>query len=345
MTQRIAVLFDGTWNRRRDQTNVIRMRQAIRSRGPDDPEQPCRYDEGVGTRWHDRLSGGAFGRGLSENIQEAYAWLSAKHRPGDAIYVFGFSRGAYTARSLVGLIRKCGLLQAPSRDTVAAAYALYRDKRIHPDADQAVTFRARHARETRVRFIGVWDTVGALGIPLSAVPFSRDYYQWHDTELSKIVDYACHAVATDEHRRDFDVTLWSRIKLGNVKVEQRWFAGAHSDIGGGDGSEPLTRLPLRWLQDMAEEAGLVLDRKVEVGADDHLAPISDSYGGFMLGLYRLFRKRHHRRFGGGANEIVDASVWRRWRADPAYRPASLAGHPQRPADPSPPPGDLTPEVA
>jgi uncharacterized protein (DUF2235 family) len=341
MSRNIVVLFDGTWNKRSTHTNVIRMRDSIRTHGREDPEQPCFYDEGVGTQWYNRFSGGAFGRGLSENIQEGYAWLSRIHRDGDRIYVFGFSRGAYTARSLVGLIRKCGLLNGAGARAVAEAYALYRDKDVHPDAAQAVEFRKRHAREVRVRFIGVWDTVGALGIPISQIPFSRDYYQWHDTELSKIVDYAIHAVAVDEHRKDFGVTLWSKAKPENVKVEQRWFAGAHSDVGGGEGGT-LPNLALRWLQDMAESAGLALKGKAEAGAGDDLGPISDSFGHFMFGLYRWFRERYHRPFGAGANEVVDESVWRRWRADPSYRPVSLRDHPQRPTD-APPAGGLAPQ--
>jgi uncharacterized protein (DUF2235 family) len=288
------------------------------------------YDEGVGTRWYNRLSGGAFGRGLSENIQEGYAWLSRRCVRDDAIYVFGFSRGAYTARSLVGLIRKCGLLNAVTDETIKQAYDLYRDKSVHPDDPRAAEFRSKHSRETRVRFIGVWDTVGALGIPISQVPFSRDYYQWHDTELSKIVDYAIQAVAVDEHRKDFGVTLWSKLKPDNVKVEQRWFAGAHSDVGGGEGGA-LPNLALRWLQDMAEEAGLALQSRAEVVPQYALWPISDSFAGFMFGIYRFFKKRYHRAFGTGVNEVVDESVWQRWRADPAYRPPSLANHPQRPA--------------
>jgi uncharacterized protein (DUF2235 family) len=343
MGRRIVLLFDGTWNNRQTRTNVTRMREAIAPRGEGDAAQPVFYEEGVGTRWYNRLSGGAFGRGLSENIQEGYAWLSRKHEPGDPIYVFGFSRGAYTARSLVGLIRKCGLLNAPGEETVAAAYDLYRDKAVHPDAPAAVAFRAAHSRETRVRFIGVWDTVGALGIPISAVPFSRDYYQWHDTELSKIVEYAFHAIAVDEHRSDFGVTVWSRIKPENLKVEQRWFPGSHSDVGGGEGGA-LPNLPLRWLQDMAEASGLTLKEKVAVGAQDHLGAIDDSFGGFMLGLYRLLRRRRHRAFGQGANEVVDESVWRRWREDPGYRPQTLRSHPQRPADPGVPPR-LAPQAA
>lgn len=341
MGRRLAVLFDGTWNNARTHTNVTRMRDAIR-RGDD---QLCLYDEGVGTKWYNRLSGGAFGRGLSENIREGHAWLSRHHAPGDDIFVFGFSRGAYTARSLAGLIRKCGLLNTVSEATVGAAYELYRDKRVHPNDPAAVDFRARHARETRVRFIGVWDTVGSLGIPISQVPFSRDFYQWHDTELSKSVDYACHAVAVDEHRKDFAPTVWTVAKPENVKVEQRWFAGAHSDVGGGEGGT-LPNLALRWLQDMAEEAGLVLREKVPVQPSDERGPIADSYGGFAFGLYRLFSRRHPRTFGTGVNEVVDDSVWRRWRADPGYRPAALLNHPDRPPAPAPPAdGGLAPQGA
>ncbi len=344
MARNVVVLFDGTWNTRGTHTNVSRMRNSIRTRGRDDPEQPCFYDEGVGTKWYNRLSGGAFGRGLSENIQEGYAWLSRTHQPNDAIYVFGFSRGAYTARSLVGLLRKCGPLNSVSKKAVGEAYELYRNKDIHPDAPEAAGFRTKHSRETRVRFIGVWDTVGALGIPVSQIPFSRDFYQWHDTELSKMVDYAIHAVAVDEHRKDFGVTLWSKLKPENVKVEQRWFAGAHSDVGGGEGGS-LPGIALRWLQDVAEEAGLALKERATVGPQDHLGPIADSFGDFMLGIYRWFKKPHHRAFGSGVNETVDESVWQRWRASPSYRPPSLMNHPQRPADPMPPVGGLTPQPA
>jgi len=309
--------------------NLVLLFDGIRSSGPDDGQQPVFYDEGVGTKWWNRLSGGIFGRGLSENIQEGYAWLSRRHVPGDAIYVFGFSRGAYTARSLVGLIRKCGLLNSVTAESVKQAYELYREKSVHPDDPKAVEFRAKHARETRVRYVGVWDTVGALGIPISQVPFSRDFYQWHDTELSKIVDYAIQAVAADEHRKDFGVTLWSKLKPENVKVEQRWFAGAHSDIGGGEGGT-LPNLALRWLQDTAEEAGLALQSRADVTAQDALGSISDSFASFMFGIYRFFKKRYYRTFGAGVNEVVDESVWQRWRADPNYRPPSLASHPQRP---------------
>src|SRR6266568_4709614 len=212
MGRRIVVLFDGTWNNRKDRTNVVRMRESVETSGPGDPVQPCFYDPGVGTNRYERITGGAFGQGLSENIRQGYAWLAEKHVPEDQVFVFGFSRGAYTARSLVGFIRKCGLLNSPRKALVAEAYELYRDKSVAPDDSRAVEFRAQHSREIRVRFIGVWDTVGALGIPVSHVPFSSDYYSWHDTDLSKIVEYAYHAVAADERRRDYAVAVWTKIK-------------------------------------------------------------------------------------------------------------------------------------
>jgi uncharacterized protein (DUF2235 family) len=231
MARRLIVLFDGTWNNRKSRTNVVRMREAIASSGPDDPLQPCFYDPGVGTHWYDKITGGAFGRGLSENIQQGYRWLAQKYQANDEIYVFGFSRGAYTARSLVGLIRKCGILNSGEESRVERAYALYRDKSVAPDDAKAVAFRASESREVRVKFIGVWDTVGALGIPASHVPFGRNQYRWHDTDLSKIVDYAYHAVATDENSEDYAVAVWTKFKPENIAVEQKWFVGAHANVG------------------------------------------------------------------------------------------------------------------
>jgi len=333
MARKLIVLFDGTWNNKKSRTNVIRMREAIASSGPDDREQPCFYDPGVGTRWYD-IIGGAFGHGLSENIRQGYRWLAQKYQANDEIYVFGFSRGAYTARSLVGLIRKCGILKSADESRVERAYDLYRDKSVAPDDPKAVAFRASESREARVRFIGVWDTVGALGIPASRVPFGRDYFQWHDTDLSKIVDHAYHAVATDENREDYAVAVWTKIKPENIAVEQKWFVGAHANVGGGYDKHPpdaLPNFPLRWMQDKAEATGLKLRSKEETEAQDCLVEVDDSFREFMFGAYRIFKKRFWRAFGEGVNESVHESVWRRWRERPEYRPESLRQHPGAPA--------------
>lgn len=326
MARNLTILFDGTWNQSRDQTNVVRMLQAIDSTGEHDPEQPCRYLSGVGTSWHNRLTGGLFGRGLSENIQAGYTWLAQMYRPDDWLFVFGFSRGAYSARSLVGLIRKCGLLKSADETLLKEAYELYRDKKVAPTHKKAVEFRAAHSREIRVYFIGVWDTVGSLGVPLSGIPFSKDYYRWHDTSLSKIVDYAYHAVAIDERRRDYAPALWTELKPENKEVEQRWFIGAHANVGGGYDKEPpdgLARIALRWLQDKAAGRGLKLRAKVEVEPQHCMAEINDSHGEFAFGIYKWVSRAQDRRFGKGCNETIDPSVWLRWRQDGGYRPGTL----------------------
>jgi uncharacterized protein (DUF2235 family) len=333
MSRNLCVLFDGTWNNSKDRTNVIRLKESITSTGPMDPLQPVFYDPGVGTHWYDCITGGAFGRGLSENIREGYAWIAQNHRADDQLFVFGFSRGAYTARSLVGFIRKCGVLNNPTPEKIREAYELYRDKTTAPEDPKAKSFRAQYSREIRVRFIGVWDTVGALGIPASHVPFSRDYYRWHDTELSKIVDFAFHAMAVDERREDYSVTRWTARKPENLEVEQRWFAGAHSNVGGGNQQSPpdtLPNHPLRWLQDKAENAGLNFATKFDCGTDDHLGKLSDSYAEFMFGIYKALKKPVDRPFGAGVNETVDSAVWDRWVKDSSYRPPSLRNHPDCP---------------
>jgi uncharacterized protein (DUF2235 family) len=332
MGKRICLLFDGTWNKRKDRTNVWAMKEAIVSPGQrEDPHQPLFYDEGVGTHWYDSIRGGLFGAGLGKNLRQGYDWLCRKHREGDEIWVFGFSRGAYTARSLVGMIRKCGVLAAPSESLVEEAYErIYRDKEVAPDDERAQRFRREHARPVRVRFIGVWDTVGSLGVPGTAFPFSRSYYRWHDTELSKIVDYAYHAVACDEERKDFAPTLWTALKPENREVEQKWFIGAHADVGGGYEDGRLQRFALRWMQQKAQACGLLLHGVADDGGGLHHLKPHDSHAEMAFGLYRMIRDRAPRSFGTGVRETVHDSVWRRWAAHADYRPRPLAGHPDRP---------------
>jgi len=327
MRKRWILLFDGTWNTEEDRTNVARMAEAIAKEGVDGVVQDKWYDPGPGTDWYDRVRGGVFGYGVSRNIQQAYRWLAGKWEEDHELFVFGFSRGAYTARSLVGLIRKSGLINHDGRELVEQAYALYRNKDVHPDSEEAKAFRAAHSREIRVRFIGVWDTVGSLGVPLTGalVPWGRDHYQWHDTELSKIVDYAYHALAVDERRKDYEATVWTKRKSDNKDVEQRWFIGAHANVGGGYKYDRLHNIPLRWIQDKAVACSLGLKELRTVDAHDYRAKITDSFSRFMFGLYKAakFGKPFERPFGTGVNETVDESVWQRWKDMKDYRPPSL----------------------
>ena len=350
-TRRLVLLFDGTWNKPESNTNVERLRQLIAPRDPSGIEQRVNYLPGVGVSpGLTHLLGGAFGYGLSGNVIDGYRWLCETWQPGDDVYLFGFSRGAYTARSLGGMIRKCGLLR-PGADgkvnkaELSGAYDFYRDVTTKPDDPAALTWRASRAIEIDIHFVGVWDTVGSLGIPDTAswFPYARSRYQFHDTELSKIVKYAYQALALDEHRADFEPTVWTRNpytvkpgetltskKLEQIEIEQRWFIGSHSDVGGGndrDGAgrkpDPLPDLPLAWLQRKAIAAGLACNELLAPAADADMGMPRNSYAEFMFHLYKAFKPPFDRLLGTGVNEKVDGSVWQRWLADASYRSPSL----------------------
>lgn len=356
MPRRLVGLFDGTWSKVQTGTNVERFWRLVAATDPAGNDQVCLYVKGVGVApGIKHLLGGAFGLGLSDNVKQGYQWLSENWRQGDEIWLFGFSRGAYTARSLGGLIRKCGLVMPGSDGHVAKgavneAYAYYRNDEkpgvLVDGVDPTRTWRTKnHAREVTIRFIGVWDTVGSLGIPgvASWFPFARSRYAFHDTDLSKIVQYAYQALALDEHRADFKPTKWTRPETSlapgephtvwkpeQIEVEQRWFVGAHSDIGGGEktdgaGHSPdtLPEITLAWMQAKAAAAGLAFsDKFVAVEGAERGVP-NDSYGSFLGGVYKLFKKPFDRVLGGGINETIDPSVWKKWNEQPAYRPPSV----------------------
>jgi len=350
MPRRLIALFDGTWNKVQTRTNVERFWRLVAPVDAAGNEQICKYVAGVGVKpGIEHLLGGAFGLGLSGNVEEGFQWLSKTWREGDEIWLLGFSRGAYTARSLGGLIRKCGLLKPDEKGDVTsaevdAAYRLYRND-LHPNDPAMQAFRTAHSREVMIRFIGVWDTVGALGIPgvASWFPFARSRYAFHDTDLSKIVQYAYQALALDEHRPDFKPTKWTRPdatrkpgesasawKPEQVEVEQRWFVGAHSDIGGGEqtdgaGHKPdtLPEITLAWMQAKARGAGLAFTGDYVPAAGAELDVPNDSYGGFMGGIYKVFKQPFQRVIGGGINETIDPSVWLKWYAQSEYRPQSI----------------------
>lgn len=346
--QRLILLFDGTWNDPEDQTNVFRIAGRIREHDGD-IRQRFFYDPGVGTGKFDRFRGGVFGYGLSKNLQQGYEWLAKRFNNEDEIWIFGFSRGAYTARSLVGLIRKCGLLRIVTPCLLDGAERIYRNKNLHPDSDECKEFRSKFSRETRVHFIGVWDTVGALGIPGTGIS-EYGKYSWHDTELSSLVDFAYHAVALDEYRAAYDVPLWTsddgQKKTENKEVEQRWFIGAHANVGGGYGSEDLLPdISLKWMMEKATDAGLKLD-DFTAADDAWKSKPRDSYKEFLKGLYAWFRKirvsgdgMYYRNFNKGmngkpaVNVTVDESVWMRWKdPDFNYRPRTLTDFGQRPPE-------------
>ncbi|QBI01215.1 DUF2235 domain-containing protein [Pseudoduganella albidiflava] len=275
--RRLVVCCDGTWNSR-DQmdggvaapTNVVRMANALAS----DNTQRVYYHPGVGAGGSklDKMLGGGTGTGLSRNILSAYEWLCRSYEPGDQLYLFGFSRGAYTVRSLVGFINCCGLLRvgedapAGSWDAIERLFEDgYREgKPIGPLRERIGQARFHNAagESIPVRFLGVWDTVGALGIPddmgwLDLVDDPKDH-MFHSTSLSGNVQTARHALAMDEQRKTFAPTLWTDV-APDADVQQLWFPGVHSDVGGGYRECGLSDGALAWMIGEAKAAGLAFN--------------------------------------------------------------------------------------
>lgn len=322
--KRLVICCDGTWNspEKRYVTNVVRTAQAVRPADTNGVPQVVFYDWGVGSDGQ-KITGGMLGAGLDKNIQDAYRFLVHNYAPGDEIYLFGFSRGAYTVRSLVGLIRNAGLLKKINAHKIPDAYKLYRS-RSNPDEPTALEFRRMHSRTARITFIGVWDTVGALGIPsqiLKAITRNRGY-AFHDTSLSKIIKHACHAVAIDEKRIDFKPALWTRRPVRGQTIEQQWFAGVHGDVGGGYKETGLSDIALDWIWSRAKTLGLAFDpnyRRKFVHPD----PLDKLHRSWK-GIYWV-KGRHHRPIGALPSELesIHPSVQRRYEQKDDYRPRKL----------------------
>lgn len=306
--KRIGIFADGTWNApsRGDATNVLDMARAVSPRAGE-TEQIAFYDWGVGTD-RKKIAGGITGAGIDKNIMDCYRFLVHNYNAGDELYFFGFSRGAYTVRSLAGFIRNCGLLQRPHAHRIPDAYRLYRkrSRSSSPGAPEAVEFRARHAVAdiTPIQFVGVWDTVGALGIP---VPFwgtlGEREFLFHDTEPSRIIRRARHAVAIDENREDFEPTLW-RDKPG-MDLLQVWFAGVHSDVGGGYGEKGLSHCAAQWILREAEVAGLSFEPHLHRALKPDPRSVQHNE---RRGIYRA-RREHIREVRGPLHRSVQI----RWR--------------------------------
>lgn len=306
MGKRLIVCADGTWNSAdsaradgKGLTNVGRLRDVIAPVGLDGKQQLVRYHDGVGAKgsWFSRLVSGAVGLGLSRNVRALYRWIVAEYLPGDELYFFGFSRGAYTVRSLAGLIRNCGILRPEHASRVKEAYTMYRDRSEpkSPNGRDAVVFRQSysHSLETPIRCIGVWDTVGSLGVPTRGPlgALTRRRYGFHDVRLSRYVEHAFHALAIDERRKPFEPAIWG-VRDSDVRnpartqvVEQVWFPGVHSNIGGGYADTALSNLAFVWLLTRAASCGLTLAPDVQARfAGDCCGKLYDS----MTWFYRVF---------------------------------------------------------
>jgi uncharacterized protein (DUF2235 family) len=283
--KRIVVCCDGTWNdadSAEEFTNVVRIARAIRpydDRASPTIQQIVYYDAGVGSGGDaiNRVAGGALGIGLSRNVRDAYAFLAHNYCDGDEIFLFGFSRGAYTVRSTAGLIGWAGLLHKRDMDDFALLWEGYRMRHKPEQPDALALFPDRHA-SVPVKCIGVWDTVGALGIPGNFDLIFTNFYKFHDTELGAHVEHAYHALALDEMRPDFAPAIWIQKPEGRAKgqrLRQMWFPGVHSNIGGGYSEHGLSDIALVWMASQVEPL-LALD-------EDYLMLRQDRRSGWGLG--------------------------------------------------------------
>jgi uncharacterized protein (DUF2235 family) len=453
--RRLVVSLDGTWNNRDDSTNVLYSHSLAFECSEKEWKgnrvtQQRYYQEGVGTGPLDRLTGGGFGLGLENHVREAYDWLvqnyedgSGLDNPPDEIYVFGFSRGAYTARSLVGFISTCGLLRRGAPLTVnqlwenSCILGLEREERnggvarkffgepaakfrritdllwdpwfVHasknvPDGEvpgqrpnltltSTEELLVRWSRRVKITYLGVYDTVGAVGWDALAIPGLRSKLAvQHNMRPTTIIQKCRHALAIDEHRSSFGHTPfvayiggktasgelernagnqaegasedgfkirgenWERVaQMWKDKIEQRWFVGAHSNIGGGYPDNRLAQRPLEWMLEGARNAGLICE-KIPPAPANTPAQVKprDSFAEFVSPLWTtVFRaKRHYRvidpipelranrnekktkgspRAGFSLvtiNEQVDETVLDYWATDPAA-PANLVEYAAR----------------
>ncbi|MEM9575908.1 MAG: DUF2235 domain-containing protein [Pseudomonadota bacterium] len=362
----IAIFCDGTWNRYdgNGQTHVARLAEACVR----DASQNVLYFEGVGTgtgmvsdlgRWISKMGGGLFGWGLNDTIKAAYLAVCKIYQPGDRIMIFGFSRGAYTARSLVGMIRKCGILADTSQEQLDQAFRLYRRRGRGNSPDAPGTLKARRVLSpyfatsqsdvvyrgddsflVRITYLGVWDTVGALGIPRSLLGRLATRwnarYAFHDTSLSRLVEKARHAVALDEKRVFFEPTLWDNLEPKGADpglnrgdqsneryYQQLWFPGNHGIVGGSTPPEELAAASLGWIWAGARDAGLRLapGRQIPTVVVDAIGPAPALYD--VNRLYRFVPWLLRWRRGPAVSHELHPTARLRAAVISTYRPLSL----------------------
>lgn len=366
--RRFAICLDGTWNHaaqeheRDDGTrvyrpsNVLKLARAI-EKSAAGVEQITYYDAGVGAmnrapdmrakaiRYLDNSLGGAWGAGFEVNIEEAYTFIANNYAPGDELFVFGFSRGAAQARSLCNLIewtggvpRKSDVFYAPTlfggylecrgaEGRCKGVVAAINERRRKRDQDPLPEFIPVH-----IRFLGVWDTVLSLGSRLNAGATPLAFHT--PSEPPSSVARICHALAIDESRHDFRPEIWHPNGTG-ARLEQRWFAGVHSNVGGGLIDDSLANCALRWITDEAEKCGLAVDRPYLSFFREYPqgSPSSKSMGFEVLDtLLRPLRGFEGvRDMTAIPGTTLDQSVFERLHADPAkhkgmggaYRPENL----------------------
>lgn len=330
-SRNLIFICDGTLSsdRRGEETNAGLLWRLLRERAAPD-RQAVHYDRGVqGTGWRKWLNA-ASGLGVNLSICRGYGFLAGQYRPGDRIFLFGYSRGAYAVRSLAGMIGRIGLLKPKyaSERYVNLAFRFYE---IGSNSMARQHFSAHRCHSTvPVEMLGVWDTVKTLGLPYPLLnrlaPMATEF---HDDQLGPHVRHGYHALGVDEDRRSYRPILWRRSLDWQGRLEQVWFPGAHGDVGGEvrwrPAARPLSNVSLNWMLRRADQAGLLLPSDWDTRfPEDVAAPMLGS----RIGLARLFLLRAPREIGTADGEVIHLSIRDRQGAMARYKPrADLGGVP------------------
>jgi len=278
MAKNLVICCDGTGNEFGEQnSNVVKLYEMLVC----NEAQAAYYHPGIGTmgarnaltrigKWWTRVIGLAFGYGISDNVADAYQFLMRTFEPGDHVYVFGFSRGAYTARSLCGMLHIVGLLTEGNEGLIP--YSIRMIKRKGIDFGVVAEFKKTFSCECKPHFVGVWDTVNSVGWVYNAVRFPFTKATNQDLHIVR------HAISIDERRAFFRQNLFGAPHDTQKDIQEVWFAGVHSDVGGSyaESESQLSKIALRWMVREAELAGLAVDpqRKVDIlgGKPPYVAP-------------------------------------------------------------------------
>lgn len=374
--KRLIFCFDGTWNRldAPHPTNVVLTAQSVTPIAKDGTVQIIYYDQGVGTAEGTKWTGGIFGDGLLDNIVDAYSFLIFNYEIGDEVYIFGFSRGAFTARSFAGFLRTVGILRRCDAGQITRSVEAYKHRGLDevPDSERFLKYRAIASPEVccglgenawrsknvssyksgsspvfRIRYLGVWDTVGELGVPqdLLVAPLVNRQYMFHDTNLSSMVVAARHAVAIDEQRKSFAPTLWSNVEELNAQLgfakgdlhapyQQIWFPGVHGSVGGGGDIRGLSDSALDWVVSGARAVGLELDttdssRIFSLAPDPfaQLSNVSKPDGGILDMAMHLLPSAPRAPGPAELFELSDSAI-KRWTATASNLPERIPYRPK-----------------
>lgn len=326
MGKNIVVCCDGTSNNKDGQqqqwTNVAKLHESLKG----NDRSNALYIPGIGTHgFLERVFGPGMGYGIEQNIKEAYKHICARYKPcqDDNIYLFGFSRGAYTVRSLAGFVRKVGLLLGGQSDAlIEQAFLHYWWGEQVGESDPLKAFlhhielpeEPGEGQRVLIYFIGVWDTVPALGFPgFLGRPLKR-WVKYHQVELPDHVTYAYQALALHELRECFVPTFWARKTRESQTLEQVWFAGAHADVGGGyDDRTALADVALRWMQSKAFKADTSAQR-LNITAGEGVSVVQPTEEQFqphntIVDLFLFSNPTHRALFRNEYDDDALASVW------------------------------------